>query len=164
MKKLEFKIEILSEPRKVYQTMLGLENKSRGQWASMGKGGADFIIDDLALLRLGRCTFKGDWNNITISNFRIERPMVNGKYAFYSTEAGPQIGNISGITTNVIMKNCDIRGTVDDSTAFYFVQSGLVTNNHWEDGGGVNVGNGTNSEKLIFQNNTHINNPLQFNP
>lgn len=149
-------------PFKVGQRV-GISSKSnRSEWARFKNGGADFVAENLTLLRLGRCKFRGSWKNILFNNVKIIRPTVNGKVSFYSTDAGPQFGHdADGLDIeNLRVENCDFRGTIDDGSAFQRVQSGYAKNNHWEDGGGVLVGPNT-STSFIFENNTHIHCPLE---
>lgn len=142
---------------------VGISSKSnRSEWARFKNGGEDFIAENISFLRLGRCKFRGTWTNVRFTNVKILRPEVNGKISFYSTDAGPQFGHDrDGLNMhNVIMENCDFRGTVDDGSAFQRIQSGYADSNHWEDGGGVLVGPNT-SLNFTFTNNTHINCPLE---
>ena len=120
------------------------------------------MAQDVSLLRLGRCKFRGMWTNIRFANVKIIRPTVNGKISFYSTDAGPQIGEDSDIAdlNNITMDNCDFRGTVDDGAAFQKVKSGLISNTRWEDGGGVLIGVNC-GQNLILQNNTYFHCPLE---
>lgn len=142
---------------------VGISSKSnRSNWAAFSGGGKDFVIENVSLLRLGRCKFRGIWTNIRFVNVRILRPMVNGLVSFYSTDAGPQIGHDSDDDdlSNVSMENCDYRGTVDDGSSFQKVKSGRISNTHWEDGGGVLIGVNC-SQNLILQNNTYFHCPLE---
>jgi hypothetical protein len=149
-------------PFKVGQRV-GISSKSnRSNWAKFKNGGTDFIAENLIFLRLGRCKFRGAWKNILFKNIKIVRPMVNGKISFYSTDAGPQFGHdADGVNIeNLIIENCDFRGTVDDGSAFQRILSGYAKNNHWEDGGGVLLGSNT-SKAFLLKNNTYIHCPLE---
>jgi hypothetical protein len=142
---------------------VGISSKSnRSNWAKFKNGGADFIAENLTFLRLGRCKFRGAWKNILFKNVKIIRPMVNGQISLYSTDAGPQFGHdADGLNVeNLIIENCDFRGTVDDGSAFQRILSGYAKNNHWEDGGGVLVGSNT-STAFLLENNTYIHCPLE---
>jgi hypothetical protein len=141
----------------------GISSKSnRSNWAKFKNGGADFVAENITLLRLGRCKFRGTWENILFKNVKIIRPKVNGQISLYSTDAGPQFGHdADGLNIkNLIMENCDFRGTVDDGSAFQRVLSGHAKNNHWEDGGGVLVGPNT-SKEFLLENNRYIHCPLE---
>ena len=142
---------------------IGISSKSnRSNWAAFSAGGKDFVVQDVSLLRLGRCKFRGPWTNIRFANVKIIRPTVNGKISFYSTDAGPQIGQDSDAAdlNNITVEDCDFRGTVDDASAFQKVKSGLISNTHWEDGGGVLIGVNC-GQNLILQNNTYVHCPLE---
>lgn len=142
---------------------IGVSSKSnRSNWAAFSGGGKDFVIENVSFLRLGRCKFRGTWTNIRFTNVKILRSLVNGKLSFYSTDAGPQIGQDADNAdlNNVIMENCDFRGTVDDGSAFQKVKSGKIFNNYWEDGGGVLIGVNC-SKNLLFQSNSYVNCPLE---
>ncbi|MFC2081065.1 T9SS type A sorting domain-containing protein [Bacteroidota bacterium] len=142
---------------------VGVSSKSnRGNWAFFRGDGTDIVVENIYLSKTGRVKFRNGWNNIHFINFKIGRPEVNGKEAFYSAEAGPQFGHESdGVNVyNLVMENCDIRGTVDDGSAFQRVVSGMVKNNYWEDGGGTLVGESC-SDDLVFKNNIHYHCPLE---
>ena len=142
---------------------VGVSSKSkRSNWAVFTGGGRDIRIKNIDFLKLGRVKFRGEWHNIHIVNNRILRPYVNGKPAFYSTDAGPQIGHEKdGVDIyNLVFENNDIRGTVDDSSAFQRIASGSIKNNYWEDGGGVPLGESC-SNNITIKNNTFYHSPLE---
>ena len=142
---------------------VGVSSKSkRSNWAVFTGGGKDIRIENINFLKLGRVKFRGEWHNITFSNNKIIRPTINGKLAFYSTDAGPQIGHEKdGVDIyNLLFENNDIRGTVDDSSAFQRIASGTIRNNYWEDGGGVPIGKSC-SNSLNITNNIFYHSPLE---
>lgn len=144
---------------------VGVSSKSnRSNWAIFKGDGADIIVENVALHRLGRVKFRNGWENIRFSNVKIVRPEVNGKPAFYSTDAGPQFGHDNdGVDVkNLIVENCDFRGTVDDGIAFQRVVSGYATGNRWEDGGGALVGINC-GEAFSIHGNTFYHCPLEDN-
>jgi hypothetical protein len=142
---------------------VGVSSKSnRSNWAAFSGNGADVVVENLTLQRLGRVKFRRGWQNIRFTNVKIIRTVVNGKAAFYSTDAGPQFGHDSdGLDVyNLIVENCDIRGTVDDGIAFQRVKSGLAVNNRWEDGGGALIGINC-SNVFLLENNTYYHCPME---
>jgi len=143
---------------------VGISSKTnRTEWARFGEGGEDIVIENIRLLRMGRVKFRGEWTNIRFTNVKIMRPKVNGKYSFYSTDAGPQFGHDKGGDENIynlIVEHNDLRGTIDDGSAFQRVKSGHAENNHWEDCGGVLVGENT-SKDFSFFDNYHENCPFE---
>jgi hypothetical protein len=144
---------------------LAVSSKSdMSNWGILAGPGTDIVFENIELKRLGRIKFRQQWDGIRFTNVKIVRNEVNGITAFYSTDAGPQLGHDAdgGENVNVIMENCDFRGTTDDGSAFQRVNSGYATNNRWEDGGGtligVNCGPG-----FVFSNNIHYHCPLEDN-
>jgi len=142
---------------------VGVSAKSnRGNWGAFSGDGADIVVENVTLKKLSRVKFRRGWNNIRFTNVRIARPTVNGKPAFYASEAGPQFGHDADNldVNNLIVENCDFRGTVDDGAAFQRVKTGVVRNCYFEDGGGILVGVHCGSG-FIFENNEHYHNPLE---
>ena len=142
---------------------VGISSKSnRGEWGYFVGNGADIVVENVKFEKISRVKFRKGWNNIRFSNVKIVRPTINGKPAFYTADAGPQFGhdpdNLN--VTNLTVEDCDFRGTADDGSAFQRVQSGIVQNCYFEDGGGILVGENCGSG-LVFQNNVHYHNPLE---
>jgi hypothetical protein len=144
---------------------LAISSKSdMSNWGIFPGPGSDVVFENIELKRLGRIKFRQQWDGIRFTNVKIVRHDVNGITALYSTDAGPQLGHDAdgGENINVIMENCDFRGTTDDGSAFQRVTSGYATNNRWEDGGGTLVGINC-GPGFVFSNNTHYHCPLEDN-
>jgi hypothetical protein len=148
---------------------LAISSKSkRSNWGSFGKGGSNIVFENLALKRLGRIKFRhqnaATWDGIRFTNVSISRSQTNGITQLYSTDAGPQFGHDpdGGSVQNLVVENCDFRGTTDDGSAFQLVTSGYATGNRWEDGGGTLVGQNCTAG-LVFSNNVHYHCPLEEN-
>ena len=159
----------LSSPSHPYQVgaRLAVSSKSRrSNWGFFTSGGSDLVFENIRLKRLGRIKLRQDGgphlDGVTFRNVSIVRPVVNGIPAMYSNDAGPQIGHglATGMVYNVLIENCDFRGTTDDGTAFERVNDGVVRNNYWEDGGGVYVASAC-QPGLVFSNNVHYHCPLE---
>ncbi len=142
---------------------VGISSKSnRGEWGYFVGNGADIVVENVKFEKISRVKFRSGWNNIRFSNVRIVRPIVNNKPAFYTADAGPQFGHDpdNQDVYNLTVEDCDFRGTADDGSAFQRVQSGIVRNCYFEDGGGILIGVNC-SGGLVFQNNVHYHNPLE---
>ena len=142
---------------------VGVSSKSkRSNWGVFTDGGRDVTIENIDFLKLGRVKFRQEWHNLHFINNRIIRPTVNGIPSFYSTDAGPQVGHEKdGVDIyDLVFKNNDIRGTVDDASALQRISSGTIENNYWEDGGGVPLGV-SSSDTVNMVNNTFYHSPLE---
>lgn len=145
---------------------IAISSKSRrSNWGLFKGGGSDIIFENIALKHLGRIIFrqeKASWKNIRFTNISITRSKVNGITEFYSTDAGIQLGlqDRGEKISNLIVENCDIRGTVDDGLGLQNVLSGRISHNRWEDTGGVHAG-ATCGSQLIFSDNIYYHSPLE---
>jgi len=163
-----FYLRIPSHPYQVGDRLAVSSKSTRSNWGFFANGGSDMVFENIRLKKLGRIKLRQDGgpdiDGVTFRNVSIVRPVVNGIPAMYSTDAGPQIGHglATGMVYNVLIENCDFRGTTDDGTAFERVNDGVVRNNYWEDGGGVYVATAS-QPGLVFSNNVYYHCPLEDN-
>lgn len=144
-------------PNKVGDRMAISSKCGQSNWGMFDGGelgGTDLVFENIELTRLGRIKFRRGWNGIRFNNVSIARRKWQGITAFYSTDAGPQLGHDEDEVPlkNVIMENCSFVGTTDDATAAQRVISGGFSNNYWEDGGGVLMGEHVGCDVEVYDN------------